>query len=354
VSTNTAIPTVAERNEQALSAERKSVIRKNKFFSFPTLLLTPILVLFVLLNVIPTIWLIGFSFYRYSLQSPDAPRPACVDGPCIPLIVIPTNIQISPTRQLEIIIPSAPPIDNYIKIFNDADIWSSFGRTLTFVILAVTIQVILGVLLGFLFWGSARMPGRRLALTLLFTPMVITPVASALFWRLLYDPTFGAINFLITTFGGQTINFLTNNEWAFPAVLFVDIWMWTPFMILMTLAALGSVPKAELEAAEVDRMSWWRKLRFVIWPHGKFILMLGILLRTIDAFKTTDLVLTMTRGGPGNITDLIGLRLYRYAFASLNIGFSSALAVLLLITAIAFTSIYLWVLNARRRSEEEG
>jgi multiple sugar transport system permease protein len=353
VSTNTAVSTIAERNEQALAAERKRIVRRSKLFSFPTLLLTPILLLFVLLNVIPTVWLIGFSFYRYSLQSPDAPRPACVDGPCTPLIVIPTNIQISPNRQLEIIIPSIPPIDNYIKIFNDSDIWGSFGRTFAFVVLAVSIQVILGVLLGFLFWGSARMPGRRLALTLLFTPMVITPVASALFWRLIYDPTFGVINFLISTFGGQKINFLTSNEWAFPAVLFVDIWMWTPFMILMTLAALGSVPKAELEAAEVDRMSWWRKLRFVIWPHGKFILMLGILLRTIDAFKTTDLVLTMTRGGPGNITDLIGLRLYRYAFASLNIGFSSALAVLLLITAIAFTSIYLWVLNVRRRSEEE-
>jgi len=354
MSINTAAPTIVERNEQALAAKRKQILQRGKFLSFPTLLLTPILLLFVLLNVIPTVWLIGFSFYRYSLQSPDAPRPACVDNPCAPLIVIPTNIQISPTRQLEIVIPAVPPIDNYIKILNDADIWSSFGRTFAFVVLAVSIQVILGILLGFLFWGSARMPGRRVALTLLFTPMVITPVASALFWRLIYDPTFGVINFLIDTFGGQKINFLTSNDWAFPAVLFVDVWMWTPFMILMTLAALGSVPKAELEAAEVDRLSWWRKLRFVIWPHGKFILMLGILLRTIDAFKTTDLVLTMTRGGPGNITDLIGLRLYRYAFASLNIGFSSALAVLLLITAIAFTSIYLWVLNVRRRSEEEG
>jgi len=354
VSTDTAISSLAERNEQALAVEQKKVARRSRLFSFPALLLTPILVLFVLLNVVPTIWLIGFSFYRYNLQSPDAPRPACTDGPCTALVAIPTNIQISPTRRLEIIVPAVPPIDNYVKIFNDSDIWNSFGRTFTFVVLAVSIQVTLGILLGFLFWGSAQMPGRRLALTLLFTPMVITPVASALFWRLIYDPTFGVVNFLITAFGGQRINFLTSNEWAFPAVLFVDIWMWTPFMILMTLAALGSVPKAELEAAEVDRMSWLRKLQFVIWPHGKFILMLGILLRTIDAFKTTDLVLTMTRGGPGNITDLIGLRLYRYAFASLNIGFSSALAVLLLITAIAFTSIYLWVLNARRQSETGG
>lgn len=341
-----------ERNERAVSVPRHSRARAfEESRAFSAALLTPILIFFVLLNVIPTMWLIGFSFYRYSLQSPDAPRPACVGGPCPALFTIPTNIQVSLTQNLQITIPAAPPVDNYIRIYNDSDIWGAFSRTFTFVILAVSIQVALGVLLGFLFWGSAKMPGRRLALTLLFTPMVVTPVASALFWRLIYDPTFGVLNYLITLLGGQKIDFLTNNDWAFPAVLFVDIWMWTPFMILMTLAALGSVPKAELEAAEVDRMSWLKRLWYVILPHGKFILMLGILLRTIDAFKTTDLVLTMTRGGPGNITDLIGLRLYRYAFASLNIGFSSALAVLLLITAIAFTSIYLWVLNARRRSE---
>ncbi len=341
-----------ERNERAVSVPRRSSARAfEESRAFPVILLTPILIFFVLLNVIPTMWLIGFSFYRYSLQSPDVPRPACMDGPCPTLFAIPTNIQVSLTQNLQIVIPAAPPVDNYIKIYNDSDIWGAFSRTFTFVVLAVSIQVVLGVLLGFLFWGSAKMPGRRLALTLLFTPMVVTPVASALFWRLIYDPTFGVLNYLITVFGGQKIDFLTNNEWAFPAVLFVDIWMWTPFMILMTLAALGSVPKAELEAAEVDRMSWPKRLWYVILPHGKFILMLGILLRTIDAFKTTDLVLTMTRGGPGNITDLIGLRLYRYAFASLNIGFSSALAVVLLITAIAFTSIYLWVLNARRRNE---
>lgn len=341
-----------ERSERAVATAQRSPLRAfEESRAFPVALLTPILVFFVLLNVIPTLWLIGFSFYRYNLQSPDVPRPACVGGPCPALLSIPTGIQASLTQQLQIIIPAAPPVDNYIKIYNDSDTWGGFGRTFLFVVLAVAIQVVLGVLLGFLFWGSAHMPGRRIALTMLFTPMVITPVASGLFWRLIYEPTFGVINYLITALGGQKIDFLTNNEWAFPAVLFVDVWMWTPFMILMTLAALGSVPKAELEAADVDRMSWINKIRYVIWPHGKFILMLGILLRTIDAFKTTDLVFLMTNGGPGNITELIGLRLYRFAFASLNIGFSSALAVVLLITAIAFTSIYLWVLNARSRSE---
>ena len=321
---------VVERNEAKLAVSGR--LRESKESrGFAIALLTPILIFFVLLNVIPTLWMIGFSFYRFSLQSGEAPRLAYA--------VTEKGIW----AQL--------PIGNFIKIYNDIDMWGAFGRTFWFVLLAVIIQVVLGVVLGFLFWGSAKMPGRRVALTMLFTPMVITPVASGLFWKLIYEPTFGVLNYLLTVFGGKKIDFLTNNEWSFPAVLFVDVWMWTPFMILMTLAALGSVPKAELEAADVDRMGWLKKIWYVILPHGKFILMLGILLRTIDAFKTTDLVFLMTNGGPGNVTELIGLKLYRFAFASLEIGFSSALALVLLMIAIAFTSAYLWVLNLRRRSE---
>ena len=276
-------------------------------------LLAPVLLFFIVLNVIPTLWMIGLGFYEYSLMSPGA--------------------------------PSYVGLDNFVAIYNNADLWGAFSRTFLFVLLAVGVETVLGISLGFLFWGSANMPGRRVALTLLFTPMVLAPVASALFWKLIYEPTFGVINYFLTVFGAAKIDFLTNVKWAFPAVLFVDIWMWTPFMILMTLAALGSVPKAELEAAEVDRLSFFTRLRRVIFPHSKFILMLGILLRTIDAFKTTDLVFVMTVGGPGNVTELIGLALYRFAFSSLDLGFSSALAVILLLIAIAFTSIYLYILN---------
>ncbi len=278
-------------------------------------LLSPVLAFFLVLNVIPTFWLIGLGFYKYSLGRGD---------------------------------PKWLGLDNFTDIVNSPEMWGAFGRTLRFMLVAVGFEVALGVALGFLFWGSVKMPGRRLALTLLFTPMVMAPVASGLFWKLIYEPTFGVINAIIQGLGGTKIDFLTNIDWALPAVLFVDIWMWTPFMIMMTLAALGSVPAAELEAAEVDRLSFWNKVRHVILPHGKFILMLGILLRTIDAFKTTDLIWLMTGGGPGNKTELIGVALYRQAFNSLDLGRASAASFILLIIAIAFTSIYLYVLNLSR------
>jgi multiple sugar transport system permease protein len=195
------------------------------------------------------------------------------------------------------------------------------------------------------------MPGRRLALTMLFAPMILTPIAAGVFFRLIYEPTFGVAPFIFRQLGLE-VSFLNDRNLAFASVLLVDIWMWTPFMILITLAALGSVPKAELEAAEIDRIPWFKRMRYIVLPNARFILMLGILLRTIDSFKTLDLVYLMTQGGPGNVTDLIALLLRRKAFEAFDLGWASALAIILLLTAIAFTSIYLYILNQNRRRQE--
>jgi multiple sugar transport system permease protein len=304
------------------SASRRTWARWMRLFDdarlVPALLLTPVLIFFLVWNVVPTLWMIGLSFYKYQITMPDT--------------------------------LSFLGVDNYADILGDRSIWNSLSRTFTWVFIGVSIQTLLGMFLGFLFWGSRDMPGRRLALTLLFTPMIVTPVAAGLFFRLIYEPTFGVINWFTKSFFGSEIQFLQDTAIAFWSVLAVDIWMWTPFMILMTLAALGSVPKAELEAAEIDRLSWFQRFRFIILPHGKFILMLGILLRTIDSFKTLDLVYLMAV--PGNTTELIAMVLREQAFEALEVGWSSAVAIILLLTAIAFTSIYLYILNLNSRSRE--
>lgn len=288
--------------------------------ALPATLLIPVLLFFIIWNVIPTLWMIGLSFYKYSLIS----------------------------GQPERFIGTA----NFTDILNDVSTWQNFSRTLIWVLFSVGFETVLGFLLGLLFWGSKQLPGRRLALTLLFSPMIITPLAAGTFFRLIYEPTFGVVNYFITSLGGQAVNFVGDEKIAFYSVLLVDIWMWTPFMILITLAALGSVPQAELEAAQIDRLSWFKRFRYIILPHGRFILMLGILLRTIDSFKTMDLIFVMTRGGPGNATEFISLSLYRKAFDAFAMGWSAALAILLLLTAIAFTSIYLYVLNLRLKQQE--
>lgn len=305
--------------ESARAAGRRHARDKRRLIF---LLLTPVLAFFLVFNTIPLLWLLGLSFHNFSLTSG---RP-----------------------------PDFIGFGYYVQMFyNRGDIWADLVRTFTFVGFSVTLQTALGILLGFLFWGSKHMPGRRLALTLLFTPMVLTPVATGTFWRFIYDPTFGVLNAMLRGSGliDQPIDFLGDPDIAFWAVVAVDTWMWTPFMTLMTLAALGSVPSAELEAAEIDRLPWWQRVRLVVWHHGKFILMLGILLRTIDCFKTLDLIIPMTKGGPGQQTRLVAVELNKQAFESFNMGWSSAYAVLLLLISIAMTSVFIFVLNLRRRRE---
>ena len=287
---------------------------------FPGMLLVPVLVFFVVWNLVPLFWMLGMSFFNYSI----------ITG--------------SPPRYIG--------FGNYLDILGNFSVWQALSKTFVFVLGAVGIETVLGVVLGFLFWGSSTMPGRRLALTLLFAPMILTPAATGTFFRLIYEPTFGVANHLVQRFFGTSINFLGDRSWAWFSVLAVDVWMWTPFMILISLAALGSVPKAELEAAEVDGLPWTRRIRHVILPHAKFILMLGVLLRTIDSFKVMDLIYQLTRGGPGNTTEVVGITLFRKAFEGFTMGWSGALAVIALLIAIAFTSIYLYILNLSRAGKE--
>jgi multiple sugar transport system permease protein len=307
---------MAVADDSAQVSTRRPTGRKTLIF----ILLAPVLTFFFVFNTIPILWLLGLSFHKFSL-----------------------------TSGLE---PEFIGFRNYYQLWlGRNNFWGDLSRTFTFVGVGVTIQTLLGVALGLLFWGSRTMPGRRIALTLLFTPMVLTPVAAGTFFRFIYDPTFGVLNAMLRGMGFGTVDFLGDPTFAYWAVLAVDCWMWTPFMILMTLAALGSVPKAEMEAAEIDRLPFHRRFGLVILHHGKFILMLGILLRTIDSFKTLDLIIPMTNGGPGQQTRLVAVELNKQAFQSFNMGFSSAYAVYLLLISIAMTSIFIFVLHLRRRRD---
>jgi multiple sugar transport system permease protein len=313
MSDNTTAHTIAQTDSSAWGTGWLRSFENPKYLQH--LLLVPVLIFFIVWNVIPLFWLVGLSFYKYVLVTGE------------PLKFV--------------------GLHNFFEIFNSFEIWHALSNTFLFVILGAGTQTFLGVILGFIFWGSKDLPGRRIALTLIFTPMIMAPLAAGSFFKIIYDPTFGILNYFIKGVFGVTIDFLGSSAWAFPAVLLVDTWMWTPFMMMMTLAALGSVPKAELEAAEVENLSWYQRLIYVVLPHGKFILMLGILLRTIDSFKSMDIIFTMTRGGPGNSTELIGLTLYRQAFNAFTMGQASAMAIISLLIAISFTSIYLYVLKRK-------
>ncbi|MBO8127555.1 MAG: sugar ABC transporter permease [Firmicutes bacterium] len=278
--------------------------------------ITPMLVFLFLWNVLPLLWVVGLSFYNYSVLKGGTPR--------------------------------FVGFLNYLLLHMDPYMWERFRTTFLFVLLAVALELVIGFVLGFFF--NQKIKGKKYMLPLIFVPMIVAPVAAGVFFRFIYDPHWGIINYFLNTLFGFRLEFLEDAALAMPAVVAVDVWMWSPFMMLMCLAGLQAVPKHLYEAAEIDRLSWWTQFRYIVLPHIKPVLVLAVLLRTIDAFKIFDIIFVMTGGGPGSATEVLPMTLYRNAFLFWRTGSASALAVVLLLIAVAFTSLYL-LLIPRPRTE---
>ena len=155
-----------------------------------------------------------------------------------------------------------------------------------------------------------QFPGRRYLLILVLTPMMLSFVAVGAFFRYYYEPTFGLLSQAVRVFTGEPFILLETPAGALAGIVFADAWMWSPFVMLLVLAGLVSVPKYLYEAAEIDRATWWRKFRTITFPYIAGLLLLALLFRTIEAFKLFDLVFLITNGGPGHgDRDHRGLRL---------------------------------------------
>ncbi|HIE29895.1 TPA: sugar ABC transporter permease, partial [Candidatus Poribacteria bacterium] len=237
---------------------------------------------------------------------------------------------------------------NYSKILSDPNIWSYFTTTAKFVILAVSAQFFIGFGLALLLNREFKYKG--IMTTLILLPMMLSPVVVGLFWKFILDADTGIFNyFLKIFFRVEKIGWTTNPKIALLSVVIVDTWMWSPFMMLISLAGLSAIPKYLYEAADVDRASGWFKFRHITLPMVAPLLLIALLFRTMDAFKLFDLVYVLTNeGGPGVATETVSMNLYKIAFRRWDIGQASAMAYILLIIIIALSSIYIKYLNKFR------
>ncbi len=244
--------------------------------------------------------------------------------------------------------------ENYIDLLTDPDIWGYFRTTAYFVVLAVTAQFLIGFGLALLL--NRRFVGKGIVTTLLLLPMMLSPVVVALFWRfILSSDNAGILNFLLSpilnlpylnTIFDPPIEWTTDPSIAMLAVVIVDTWMWSPFMMLIALAGLSAIPKYLYEAADVDRASAWFKFRRITLPLVSPLLLIALLFRTMDAFKMFDIVYVLTReGGPGTVTETVSMNLYRMAFRNYDTGKACAMAYILLIIIVALSNIYVKYLN---------
>jgi len=283
----------------------------------------PTLVLLILVNVFPLFYSLFLSFTNYSAIAGKAP------------------VWIG--------------FKNFANLLNDQQMWKYFATTGKYALVSVGLQTLFGFGLAMLL--HEKFKGSGLITTLILIPMMISPVVVGLFWKLMYNPSFGYFNYLIgfpnpirgpdmlaSSFARQGVPGL-----ALYSVVLVDVWMWTPFVMLLVLSGLKAIPDYLYEAAAIDRASSWFQFWRITVPQVAPLLLIAILFRTIEAFKSFDLVMGMTGGGPGDQTELIAVNLYRQAFlGQWQTGRSSALAYIILIIIIAVSNLYILYLNRMR------
>jgi len=301
--------TMAVQTGVAMNAGRESRARSVGHglsdLAIRNLFIIPTILFLIVFNIFPLIYSLGYSFtdFRASVN-----QPANFVG-----------------------------LENYRELLSDPRIWNNFSVTAKYVIVSVSGQMLVGFGIALLL--NRAFPLKGLVTTLLLLPMMLSPAVVGLFWKLLYDPSWGVINYVL---GLGKFPWLSDPNAALYAVALTDIWMWAPFVMLLSLAGLSAVPKHLYEAAAIDRAGAWYTFTRITLPLVAPILLIALIFRTMEAFKTFDIAYIMSTQLD---TELVSKRLYKMAFQEWRTGVSSALAYIVLIVVLAITNIYVKYLN---------
>ena len=270
----------------------------------------PALLLILAINIVPLVYSTILSFFQWNLiQANVAPR--------------------------------FVGLNNFIQLLTqDPQFITAALNTAIVVVATVTIQTVLGVAIALLLDQKLRFTG--LATTLLLIPLALAPAVVGLLFSSLLSSSLGPINYWLEAIGLPAPSWLGDAHWALASVILVDTWQWTPFMILLTLAGLRSLPQEPIEAALVDGGSSWQRFRYVKLPMLMPVLTVAALLRGIDSFRTFDLVFLLTFGGPGTASTTLSFYGYKVGLQAFDIGRASAIAFLMVQVFILFVILFYW------------
>ena len=232
-------------------------------------------------------------------------------------------------------------LKNYVALFSDARFFNSVKLTLYFTILSVSVETVLGVAIALIL--NREFKGKNLAKGVLLLPMVATPVAIGLAWTLFYEPTIGLGNYALQLLGLPASKWLASTTSVIPALAIVDIWEWTPMVTLIVLAGLAALPHDPYEAAMVDGANNWQVFRYITLPLLTPTILVAVVLRGIDAFKTFDIIYTMTSGGPGFASETLNIYAYNLGFGYFKFGAASSALVALLALVLGSSLLVLWM-----------
>ena len=273
----------------------------------------PTLILLLFINIYPLIWSIYLSFTNYKANR----------------------------RGVEI---AWVGLKWYKKILTDEDVWANLQVTAHFLFWTILLQGLIGLTLALLL--NKKFKGHEVFTTIVVLPMMLSPAVVGVFWTYIYQPQAGIFNYIINFFYDfGDFSMIADVSLAPWSIIIVDTWIWSPFVMLLCLAGLRSIPDYLYEAAEVDRANKWQQFIHITLPSVLPFLMLAILFRGIENFKMFDMVNELTGGGPGSVTELASIHLKRAAFEKWRTGYSSAFAVILFVTVFGAGNIYVKFLN---------
>ncbi len=282
----------------------------------PYLVMLPALLFLFAVSVAPLIYSLVVSLQRYNLMNPD--RRGFV------------------------------ALRNYTLILESPDFWNSLFVTFQFVVIAVGLELVLGLTLAIVL--SRDVPGIAVFRSFLLVPLAMAPVVVGLLWRFMLNTEAGILNYLISLIGFDRSDFLSNTTWAMPIIALVDVWQWTPFMFLILLAGIQALPHEPFEAAAIDGATTRQTLIHILLPMLRYPILVAVLLRTIDAFRVYDLIYMMTRGGPVDATNTLSWSVYNDGFRTFNMGYASALSWVMLIIVTVVVTVFIRLIAGRRQS----
>jgi multiple sugar transport system permease protein len=272
------------------------MIQLNKRFD-KTMLVLPAALFLILFSIYPLIFSFRLVFFKWFLNKPNP--------------------------------PSFIGLSNIQNVLLDSRFWNSLKVTLIILLIAVTIETLAGLFLSLLF--RDKVYGKRIIISLLMIPIMISPMVIGIIWRFILNPEIGIANYILKMVGLQPLIWLGDIKYALSTIILIDIWQWTPFLFIIFLSGMQGISPNLYEAAEVDGASEWGLIRYITIPMLKPIMYIGILIRSIDSFKMFDLVYILTRGGPVNSTETASLYIYKTGFNFFNMGKASTMSYILLV-----------------------
>ncbi len=230
-------------------------------------------------------------------------------------------------------------IENYQNLLTDQLFLKSIQNTAVLTVSSIALELLLGFAFAKVFLSLRELRTGQFLRSVAILPMMITPICVGLIFSYILNPTLGILNYLLSGVGVEPLSWFGDPSVALLSIIIINVWQWTPFMMLLMLAGLVSIPKNLYEAAELENAKWYHVTRWIELPAIRDVILIGLILRVIDNLKLFDIVYVTTRGGPGDATELLTYFAYRQDFRFFQVGYGSAAAVIILLISIVVTTI---------------